>query len=88
LLSGAALAAFAFVGHGADGAGLVGVARLGLMATHLLAVGAWLGALAPLARALAQAGPAAPRLLERFGAIAAVAVTLVVATGLGTLAWC
>jgi putative copper resistance protein D len=85
VLAGAALAALAFVGHGADGEGLERATKLGLMGLHLMAVGAWLGALPRLWQALADRGPAALQLLARFGRVGGIAVALVVASGLGTL---
>ena len=86
-LSGVALVALAFVGHAADGQGPTGAARLAVMVLHLLAVGAWLGALPLLAIALRANGPDALPLLHRFGSLGAVAVVLVLATGVGSLAF-
>jgi copper resistance protein D len=87
ILSGVALAALAFVGHAADGAGWLGVVRLAVLALHLLAIGAWIGALPLLWRALAKARTDPIVLLARFGAIGAVCVALVLATGIGALAF-
>jgi putative copper resistance protein D len=84
-LSGLALASLAFVGHAADDAGARGAARLLLMALHLLAIGAWLGALPWLWRALGQSRADTPALLRRFGLIGGVSLAAVVASGLGTL---
>jgi putative copper resistance protein D len=86
-LSGAALAGLAFVGHAADGEGAAGALRIGVMALHLLAVGAWLGTLAPLILALTRDPAAAFDTLKRFGALGVAAVFVVVATGLCTLAF-
>ncbi|HZZ89237.1 MAG TPA: CopD family protein [Caulobacteraceae bacterium] len=83
-LSALALAALAFVGHAADSAGGLGAMRLATMALHLLAIGAWLGALPLLWRALSRR-VASPPLLGRFGLIGGVCVALVVLTGLGSL---
>lgn len=47
-LSAFALAALAAMGHGGDGRGPAGWAHLAVDAAHLLAAGAWLGALPPL----------------------------------------
>ena len=85
VLSGAAAVAFAFVGHGADDIGPRGGLRLLLLGAHLLAVGAWLGALPGLYRALAPGGAERLALLRRFGIVGAICVAAVVATGVGTL---
>src|SRR4051794_17138676 len=47
-LAGAALASLAWTGHPAAGRGAQGAVRVGAMAAHLLAGGAWLGGLVPL----------------------------------------
>ncbi len=83
-LAGIALGALAFVGHGADGSGLVGALRLALLAAHLMAVAAWLGALPALRLALAQA-PQSLQLLRRFGTVGALSVALMLVTGSATL---
>jgi putative copper resistance protein D len=85
-LSGLALAALAFVGHAADDAGAWGAARVATMALHLLAIGAWLGALPLLWQALGRRA-ALPSLLRRFGLIGGVCVAIVVLTGLGSVAF-
>ncbi len=85
IVSGIATAALAFVGHGADDSGLKGDLRVLLLAGHLLAVSAWLGALPRLYLALAQGSAASSALLRRFAAVGAVCVATVVATGVGTL---
>jgi putative copper resistance protein D len=83
-LAGAALAALAFVGHGADDTGLRGGARLAVLAVHLLAVAAWLGALPGLWLALARdRRPLA--LLARFGWVGGASLALVLVTGCATL---
>jgi putative copper resistance protein D len=68
-LSGVALASLAFVGHAADGEGAAGALRIGVMALHLLAVGAWLGTLGPLISAVTRDQRAAFVTLKRFGAL-------------------
>lgn len=85
VLSGAAALALAFVGHGADDTGLRGDVRLLLLGAHLLAVGAWLGALPGLYSALTPQSPQPLALLQRFGVVGAICVAAVVATGVGTL---
>jgi putative copper resistance protein D len=86
-LAGVGLAALAFVGHAADGEGLLGALRLAVMAAHLLAVGAWLGALPGLYLALRDQTSAAYPLLRRFGVLGAASVGLVLASGLASLAF-
>jgi putative copper resistance protein D len=46
--SGFVLVALAAMGHGGSGRGVAGALHLGIDAAHLLAAGAWLGALVPL----------------------------------------
>jgi putative copper resistance protein D len=87
ILSGLALAALAFVGHAADGAGWLGAVRLAVLTLHLLAIGAWIGALPLLWRALAKARTDPVALLARFGALGGVCVAMVLATGVGALAF-
>jgi copper resistance protein D len=83
-LAAIALSALAFVGHGADDTGLHGGLRLAVLALHLLAVAAWLGALPALWLALAR--ERRPRaLLDRFGWVAGVSLALVLLTGCATL---
>jgi putative copper export protein len=84
-MSGAAIVALAFIGHAAAGSGAMGGARLLLMALHLIAIGAWLGALPPLLRALGGQSPDTVELLSRFGLVGGVSVAVVLASGLGTL---
>jgi putative copper resistance protein D len=85
IVSGVAIAALAFVGHGADDSGLNGDLRVLLLAAHLLAVAAWLGALPRLYLALTPGSSDSPALLRRFGVVGAICVATVVATGAGTL---
>jgi putative copper resistance protein D len=86
-LAGVGLAALAFVGHAADGEGWIGGVRLAVMTLHLIAVGAWLGALPGLYLALKARDETARRLLRRFGVLGAAAVSLVLASGLASLAF-
>lgn len=86
-LSAAALGALAFIGHTADSDGVMGDLRLALMIAHLLAVAAWLGALPRLASALRRGGDEPLALLRRFGVIGGLCVALIVATGLGSIAF-
>jgi putative copper resistance protein D len=83
-LSAALLMCLAFVGHAAAAPGVSGDVRVAVMAVHLLAAGLWLGGLPSLARAMRQEGPAAARLLRRFGAVALAAVCAILATGVGS----
>ncbi|HEY2706451.1 MAG TPA: CopD family protein [Caulobacteraceae bacterium] len=87
VLTGGALVALAFVGHAADDIGIRGVVRLSILALHLLAIGAWLGALPLLWRTLAAREPPPIQLLLRFGLVGGVSVGLVLLTGLATLAF-
>jgi putative copper resistance protein D len=87
ILSGVALAALALVGHAADGAGWLGALRLAVLALHLLAIGAWIGALPLLWRALSKAQTEPVAMLARFGALGGVCVALVLATGVAALAF-
>src|SRR5690348_14445340 len=68
LLAGALLASLAWAGHAAAEQGNDRIVHLSADAAHLLAAGAWLGALLPLARGLAGSpaiDPAA-RVARRF----------------------
>jgi putative copper resistance protein D len=85
--SGAGLAALAFIGHAADDTGLRGAERVAVLAAHLLAVGAWLGALPRLWQALDARMDAPLELLRRFGVVGGLSVFVVVGTGLMTLAF-
>jgi len=86
-LSWTALVALAFVGHAADGEGLTGDARLALAAAHLTAAGLWLGALPSLLLAVRAPTPQTSVLLRRFGAVGAMAVALILATGAAAVAF-
>ena len=80
-VSGALLAALAFVGHSAVGQGLSGDARLAGQAMHLLSGGAWLGALPALYLSLAAAPQAAGESVRRFSTMGIVAVLAILVTG-------
>ena len=83
-LAAIALGALAFVGHGADDSGLRGDVRLAVLAAHLMAVAAWLGALPSLWRAVgSERRPL--RLLGRFGWVGSVSLALMLVTGAATL---
>jgi copper resistance protein D len=81
----------AWLGHAAQGgAGLYGAIMITVYATHVLAGGAWVGGLPPLLFGLVEqrrCGPYEARectldILSRFSAMAMVAVTLIVASGI------
>ena len=78
----AALASLALIGHAASGTGLAGAALRLALALHLLAAGAWVGALPAL---WVLAGRLAPgdlaRVLRHFSRYGALLVTIVVTTG-------
>jgi copper resistance protein D len=81
-LSGLALVTLAGIGHAAITEGLGGVAHQANHALHLLACGVWLGALAPLSRALRDLPLAeAERVTARFSRVAYVSVALIAASG-------
>jgi putative copper resistance protein D len=87
VVSGVGLAALALVGHAADDTGVRGAERIAVLAAHLLAVGAWLGALPRLWQALDSRRAAPLELLRRFGIVGGLSVFVVVGTGLMTLAF-
>jgi putative copper resistance protein D len=86
-LAGLLLASIAATGHGVSGAAAIAPWHAVSDALHLLAAGAWIGALAPLA-VLAGAGDASgdalgrARLLARFSRVGYLAVATLIATGL------
>ena len=80
-VSGALLAALAFVGHSAVGQGLSGDARQAGQALHLLAGGAWLGSLPALYLSLAATPQAAAESIRRFSTMGIVAVLAILVTG-------
>lgn len=89
VLSGALLASLAWAGHANAQTGAEGVIHHASDALHLLAAGAWIGALAPFAatlRRLAQAPTrqaldAVAELTARFGNWAALSVAVLLLTG-------
>jgi len=89
-LGAAALASFAWTGHGIYDAGWVGGAHTGADVLHLLAAGIWIGALIPLSvlilRSLQSLTESETRAtltgLERFSGIGPAVVAVLVLTGL------
>jgi putative copper resistance protein D len=93
-VGGAALASFAWTGHGASDEGVAGAVHLAGDVAHLLAAGVWLGALAVLAILLFSSGPKAGRRagpaalqslhggLRGFSGIGSAAVAALLASGL------
>jgi putative copper resistance protein D len=90
LVAGALLASLAWAGHANAEIGVEGWIHHACDAAHLLAAGAWLGGLAPLAAVLGRlgGGPAShearrcARIAARFGNLAAGCVGVLVATGI------
>ena len=88
MLGGVLLAALAWGGHGAADAGVAGVAHAAADVIHLLAAGAWLGALLSLGLMLYARGPPDPApavlhgALKGFSGMGSVIVALIVASGL------
>ena len=88
--SGVALGSLAWTGHGAASEGTAGIVQLLADIIHLLAVGAWLGALVILTFILFRAGKTPSesylkmghRLLKGFSTIGTVIVSLIIASGL------
>jgi len=80
---GALLAALAWMGHAGAGAGGERVLEIGNDALHLLAAGAWLGTLPPLAATLVaqDASDAIVPVIRRYSTLGMVAVTAIVASG-------
>ena len=81
----------AWLGHAAEGgAGVYGAIMITVYATHMLAAGAWVGGLPPLLFGLVEQRHFAPNearictvdVLSRFSAMAMIAVTLIVASGI------
>lgn len=86
----------AWLGHAAEGgANLYGALMIGTYGVHMLAAAAWVGGLPPLLVALIEqrhvtAGAAREwtlDILSRYSLMAMVAVTLIVATGIGNAAF-
>lgn len=88
VLGAAALAALAWAGHGAADEGAAGVVHAAVDIAHLLAAGAWLGALGELLLLLqasarnTAAAAAAHRALAGFAGVGSAAVAVIVASGL------
>ncbi|HEX4741634.1 MAG TPA: copper homeostasis membrane protein CopD [Caulobacteraceae bacterium] len=90
LIGGAALASFAWTGHGASDEGMAGLVHLGADVLHLFAAGVWLGALAVLAILLRTSGggsdlaglQALHRGLKGFSGVGTATVAILLATGL------
>ena len=93
-LSGGVLATMAWMGHAAATPGVDGYIHLGADVAHLLAAGAWLGALPPLALMLVRAARArtpavaviAARTTQQFSRVGLVCVGVLLLTG-GVNAW-
>jgi putative copper resistance protein D len=89
LLSGGAVASFAWTGHGNKDDGLAGIVHLSGDLLHLFAAGVWLGALVPLALLIQHSrasekpadGSATYDALESFSAIGAAVVAVLVLSG-------
>lgn len=88
LLAGTLLATLALVGHAAASAGTITYIRVAADALHLLAAGAWIGALPPLVFLLSRSERAAVRLpiagaaARHFSTLGIVSVTCLVVSGL------
>ena len=84
LVAVAAIAALAASGHAVAETGADKVVHIGADALHLIATGAWLGALVPLAMALRATGdPARANVLaRRFSDVGIASVSLLIATGI------
>ena len=84
----AILASLAACGHAAAGTGTQGEIRLAADALHLIAAGAWLGALVPFAALLRRSRPDAQGLEDaqhaaaRFSVLGVAAVAVIVFTGI------
>ena len=89
------LISLAGMGHAAAGRGADGVARFVMDALHLLAAGAWIGMLAPLARVLGEAMrdghedafDRAREATRRFSVVGVASVGTLLLTGLGNVAY-
>lgn len=90
LVSGAGLASLAWTGHGAAGEGTAGSFQLVADVVHLLAAGAWFGALLGIGAALARISPRSmledigtmQSALQRFAVAGSIIVGLLIVTGL------
>ena len=83
VLAATLLASLAFAGHAAAERGSDRIVHLSADAAHLLAAGAWLGALLPLAHVLSRAAPLelADRATRRFSILGIACVSVLVFTG-------
>lgn len=88
--SGFVLAALAAMGHGGSGRGVAGVLHFGIDAAHLVAAGAWLGALVPLVGVVraAERGDERRRRFAaettgRFSALGLFSMQVILASGVG-----
>ena len=84
MLAALSLLLLAGEGHGRIGRGQIGQIHLAAQATHLLAAGAWLGGLLPLALVLRDSSIASAQAriaVARFSALGYLAVSLVFLTG-------
>ena len=83
-VAGAHLAGLAWFGHSAAGEGLEGYVQLGADVVHLLAAGAWLGALPGLIFVLGQrlAPAILLRVTRRFSALGVLSVSAILVSGL------
>lgn len=86
LMAAALNAGIAWTGHAGAGTGLVGLLHLAADAVHVLAAGAWLGALPALALMLWRGGADAAAATRRFGSLALIAVLAVTASGVANTA--
>jgi len=88
MLAAGLLGSLAWAGHAAAERGADRIVHLSADAAHLLAAGAWLGALLPLARALAGAPEIglAGRVTRRFSVMGIMCVSVLIVTGTAS-AW-
>lgn len=91
LVSGALLASLALLGHAAMHAGVLGLAHRANHALHLLSAGLWVGCLLPLMASVTYLdnetlSTSAVTALRRLSSAAAIAVVIVVFTGIGNTA--
>lgn len=87
LIGGAAsalmLVALAAMGHGGSGRGAAGWIHLAADGAHLLAAGAWLGALLPLVRTLDESEPSsAAAAIRRFSMLGVASMAIILASGI------
>jgi putative copper export protein/mono/diheme cytochrome c family protein len=94
LLSAAFMASLAWAGHGGANAGAPGLIQVTGDALHLIAAGAWIGGLAPLALVMARAlrtgnqawNAIAAEVIRRFSTFGVVVVSVLLVTGVSN-AW-